>query len=368
MKRYTQTTQIAQIPGERRWETGAEGQGHNPNPAEQTNSPSDDGLLDAYSRAVIDAAEKVSPSVVYIQVTSNLRNRAERRQPGRSPREIMGSGSGFVFTPDGFILTNSHVVHEATKIDVALMDGRRFQAELIGDDEDTDLAVIRITAPNLVPAQLGDSQSIRVGQLVIAIGNPYGFQYSVTAGVVSALGRSLRAQSGRLMDGVIQTDAALNPGNSGGPLVNSRGDVIGVNTAMILPAQGICFATSIDTAKFVAARLIRDGKVSRSYIGIAGQNVPIPRRIVRFYQLKVETGVLLVSFEGSTNGDESPAKKSGLLAGDLIIDFDGQPVRGIDDLHKLLTDERIGKKTPVTLIRGTQKLTLEVVPRETRRG
>src|SRR4029078_4182773 len=277
----------------------------------------DEGLLDAYSRAVIEAAERVSPSVVYIQVTG--RREGRRRRPG--PEEVAGSGSGFVFTPDGFILTNSHVVHNSSKIDVTLMDGRKFQAQLIGDDPDTDLAVIRITAPNLVPAQLGESQSIRVGQLVIAIGNPYGFQYSVTAGVVRALGRSLRAQSGRLMDGVIQTDAALNPGNSGGPLVNSRGEVIGVNTAMIFPAQGICFATSIDTAKFVAGRLLRDGRVSRSYIGFAGQNVPIPRRIVRYYQLPVESGVLIVSFENNTN--RSPAKEGGLLTGDLIVNFDG---------------------------------------------
>lgn len=320
----------------------------------------DEGLLDAYSRAVIEAAERVSPSVVYIQVTG----RREGRQRRRGPEEVGGSGSGFVFTPDGFILTNSHVVHGATKIEVTLMDGRKFQAQLIGDDPDTDLAVIRITAPNLVPAQLGESQSIRVGQLVIAIGNPYGFQYSVTAGVVSALGRSLRAQSGRLMDGVIQTDAALNPGNSGGPLVNSRGEVIGVNTAMILPAQGICFATSIDTAKFVAGRLIRDGRISRSYIGVAGQNVPVPRRIVRFYQLPVDSGVLLVSFE--TNGKSSAAKEAGLLAGDIVIEFDGNPIRGIDDLHKLLTDERIGRSCPVTIIRGVQKLTFTVTPKEAR--
>src|SRR5215217_985553 len=284
---------------------------------------SDEGLLDAYSRAVIESAEKVSPSVVYIQVTGgqNERRQGRRHAPGD---EVAGSGSGFVFTPDGFILTNSHVVHGASKIDVTLMDGRRFQAQLIGDDPDTDLAVIRITAPNLVPAELGDSHLIRVGQLVIAIGNPFGFQYTVTAGVVSALGRSLRAQSGRLMDGVIQTDAALNPGNSGGPLVNSRAEVIRVNTAMILPAQGICFATSIDTAKFVAGRLIRDGKISRSYIGLAGQNVPIPRRIVRFYQLPVETGVLVVSFE--TNGEASAAREAGLLAGDLVVEFDGVPI------------------------------------------
>ena len=320
-------------------------------------STSDEGLLDAYSRAVIEAAEKVSPSVVYIQITG-------RQNPGRRQGrgEVSGSGSGFVFTPDGFILTNSHVVHGAARIDVTLMDGRRSQAQLIGDDPDTDLAVIRITAPNLVPAELGDSQSIRVGQLVIAIGNPYGFQYSVTAGVVSALGRSLRAQSGRLMDGVIQTDAALNPGNSGGPLVNSRGEVIGVNTAMILPAQGICFATSIDTAKFVAGRLIRDGRISRSYIGVAGQNVPIPRRTVRFFQLPVETGVLLVSFE--TNGAASAAREAGLLPGDLVVEFDGYPIRGIDDLHRLLTNERIGKRVPITVIRGAQKLTVELVPQE----
>jgi S1-C subfamily serine protease len=314
-------------------------------------------ILDAYSRAVMEAAERVSPSVVYIQVTGRPNGRSRQ-----GPQEVTGTGSGFIFTPDGFILTNSHVVHGSSKIDVTLMDGRKFQAQLIGDDPDTDLAVIRITAPNLVPAQLGDSHSIRVGQLVIAIGNPFGFQYTVTAGVVSALGRSLRAQSGRLMDGVIQTDAALNPGNSGGPLVNSRGEVIGVNTATILPAQGICFATSIDTAKFVAGRLIRDGKISRSYIGVAGQNVPLPRQIVRFYQLPVETAVLVVSFE--TNGGASAAKEAGMLAGDLLIEFDGVPIRGIDDLHRLLTDEQIGKRVPVTVIRGVQKLSIELVPKE----
>src|SRR5215468_2491660 len=287
----------------------------------KTTATSDDSLLDAYSRAVIEAAEKMSPSVVYIEMG---RDTQKSTSNGRRPsREMAGSGSGFLFTPDGFILTNSHVVHGANKIQVGLTDGRRMEAELIGDDPHTDLAVIRINASNLVPAQLGDSQLIRVGQLVIAIGNPYGFQYSVTAGVVSALGRSLRAQSGRLMDGVIQTDAALNPGNSGGPLVNSRGDVIGVNTATILPAQGICFATSIDTAKFVAGRLIRDGRISRSYIGVAGQNVPIPRRIVRYYQLPVESAVLIVSFEN--NSKRSPAKEGGLLTGDLIVNFDGQP-------------------------------------------
>src|SRR4030095_10425241 len=198
----------------------------------------------------------------------------------------------------------------------------------IGDDPDTDLAVIRINAPNLVPAHLGESQRIRVGQLVMAIGNPYGFQYSVTAGVVSARGRSRRAQSGRLMDAVIQTDAALNPGNSGGQLVNSRGEVIGVNTAMILPAQGICFATSIDTAKFVASRLIRDGKVSRSYIGLAGQNVPLPRRVVRYYNLPVPSGIMVISYDGN-----SPARNAGVREGDIIIGLDDHPIAGIDDLR-----------------------------------
>ena len=319
----------------------------------------DDDVMDAYSRAVITAAEKVSPSVVYIEVEQAVRSRRPHI-PGM-PQERRGSGSGFIFTPDGFILTNSHVVHRAKKIEVTVSDGHKYQADLIGDDPDTDLAVIRINAPNLVPAHLGDAQKIRVGQLVIAIGNPYGFQYSVTAGVISALGRSLRAQSGRLMDAVIQTDAALNPGNSGGPLVNSRGEVIGVNTAMILPAQGICFATSIDTAKFVASRLIRDGRVSRSYIGLAGQNVPLPRRIVWFYNLAVESGILIVSFENN-----SPARKGGLREGDIIIGFEDHPIAGIDDLHKLLTEERIGRKSALMVIRGTEKLSIEVTPEESR--
>jgi S1-C subfamily serine protease len=317
----------------------------------------DEDIMDGYSRAVIIAAEKISPAVVYIEVEQPIKSR--RPNVPRTPQERRGSGSGFIFTPDGFILTNSHVVHGAKKIEVTLPDGHKHQADLVGDDPDTDLAVIRINAPNLVPAQLGEAQKIRVGQLVIAVGNPYGFQYSVTAGVVSALGRSLRAQSGRLMDAVIQTDAALNPGNSGGPLVNSRGEVIGVNTAMILPAQGICFATSIDTAKFVASRLIRDGKVSRSYIGLAGQNVPLPRRLVRYYNLAVESGILIVSFEGN-----SPARKGGLREGDIIIGFEDHPTAGIDDLHKLLTEERIGKRSSLMVIRGTDKLTIDVTPGE----
>jgi len=312
----------------------------------------DADLLDAYSRAVVGAAEKVSPSVVNIE--------AQHRPGGpRTASQVNGSGSGFIFTPDGFILTNSHVVDKAARIEVTLPDGRRFQADLIGDDPDTDLAVVRIDAPELVPAWLGDSQSLRVGQLVIAIGNPYGFQCTVTAGVVSALGRSLRSRTGRLLDNIIQTDAALNPGNSGGPLVTSRGDVVGVNSAVILGAQGLCFAIAVNTANFVATRLIRDGKVRRGFIGLGGQTVPLPRRVVRGHDLSAESGVLVVALE--KNG---PAERAGLREGDVIVEFDGHPVRDIDDLHRLLTEERVGIPFRLTVIRRSEKITASVVPAE----
>jgi S1-C subfamily serine protease len=315
----------------------------------------DSGLLDAYSRAVVSAAEKVSPSVVKIDVTQS----AGRTRSGE-PSERQGGGSGFVFTPDGLILTNSHVVHDAKKIDVSLADGRRFPADVIGDDPATDLAVIRIDAPNLVVVQLGDSQKLRVGQVAIAIGNPYGFQYTVTAGVVSALGRSLRSYSGRLIDDVIQTDASLNPGNSGGPLVTSDGQVVGVNTAMIQMAQGLCFAIGINTAKFVATRLLTEGRIRRSYIGVEAQTVPLHRRLIRFYDLPQESGVVVMSV---TSG--SPGQKAGLREGDLIIALDGKAIAGVDDLHRLLTDARVGMASPLTVLRHTEKLELRVVPAET---
>ncbi len=315
----------------------------------------DEELLDTYSLAVIGAAERVSPAVVNIEV----RHRRTGRDDPRMPREARGSGSGFVFTPDGFILTNSHVVHGATAMDVALADGGHYPATLVGDDPETDLAVIRIDAPRLVPATLGDSQAVRVGQLAIAIGNPYGFQTTVTAGVVSALGRSLRARSGRLIDDILQTDAALNPGNSGGPLVNSRGEVIGVNTAIIPTAQGICFAIASNTAQFVAGWLIKEGRIRRSYIGVAGQNVPLHRRLVRAYDLPAETGVLVISVEPN-----SPAERAGLREGDVIVSYDNRPTGGIDDLHRLLTERSVGIPATLTVIRRVEKLALTIVPVE----
>jgi len=316
---------------------------------------SDTGLLDSYSRAVTAAVGRVSPSVVNVEV----HHQGGGRNRTGEPRERRGGGSGFVFTPDGLILTNSHVVHDATRIEVTLADGRRAPAHTIGDDPATDLAVIRIDASGLQAVPLGDSQQLRPGQMAIAIGNPYGFQSTVTAGVISALGRSLRSYSGRLIEDVIQTDAALNPGNSGGPLVDSRGQVIGVNTATILPAQGICFAIGINTAKFVASRLLRDGRIRRSYIGVSAQTVPIHRRVVRFYGLVRETGVVVVGIE-----DRSPARTAGLREGDVIVALDNKPVAGVDDLHRLLTDAQVGARCELTVIRHTERLILPIFPEE----
>jgi S1-C subfamily serine protease len=301
--------------------------------------------LDAYSRSVTRVAEEVSPSVVNVEVEGKS-----------TPR---GGGSGFVVTPDGFVLTNSHVVQGAARMVTRLLDGSRHEATLVGDDPDTDLAVIRMSALGLSAARLGDSGRLKVGQLVVAIGNPLGFQCTVTAGVVSALGRSLRSISGRLIEGVIQTDAALNPGNSGGPLVTSAGGVVGLATAIIRGAQGLCFAIPSNTFEFVAGRLIRDGRIRRSQIGVRGQDVPLLTRVSRFHDLPNAKGVLIVSVVA-----RSPAARAGIREGDILVGFGNEAVSGIDDLHRMLTDERIGIPAPVEVIRGADRATLTVVPEE----
>jgi S1-C subfamily serine protease len=307
---------------------------------------SDDELLDAYSNTVSRAASRVAPAVVHIRI-----------QTGRRRGE--GGGSGFVIAPDGFILTNSHVVHHAKTVEVTLADARTFEAKLVGNDPDTDLAVLRINAGQLAFLPFADSKALRIGQIAIAIGSPYGFQQTVTAGVVSALGRSLRAESGRLMDDILQTDTALNPGNSGGPLVNSSGQVIGVNTAVILPAQGLCFAIASNTAQLVAGWLIRDGKIRRSYLGLAGQNITIHPRLVRHHKLTRPQGILVVGVE-----PESPAQKAGLAEGDNIVAFKGAPISSIDDLHRLLVGNEIGVESVLTVLRGVDRLELPVTPAE----
>ena len=304
----------------------------------------DDAALDAYSRAVVSAVERAGPAVAHIEVSFGDR---------------AGSGSGFVFTPDGLLLTNSHVVHGARRIEATFADGLRREADLLGEDPDTDTAILRIGAAGLPTLALGASRSVRVGQLAIALGNPYGFQHTVTAGVVSALGRSLRAQSGRLIDDVLQTDAALNPGNSGGPLLDSRGDVIGVNTAIIPGAQGLCFSTAIDTVRWVAMQLLRDGRVRRGYLGFAGATVPLARRIARHFTLANTRAVRVESVER-----DAPAAHAGLEPGDLIVALDGRAVDGIDDLHRLLTAERIGRAASLTVVRRTTRLELPIVPVE----
>ena len=303
----------------------------------------DEALLDAYSTAVIGAVEQVGPAVVRIE-------------------GARGGGSGVVFTPDGFVLTNNHVVEADGRIGVTLPDGRSLRAERIGCDADIDLAVVRIAAEHVPWARLGDSKRVRVGQVAIAIGNPFGFHHSVTSGVVSALGRSLRSRSGRLMDDIIQTDASLNPGSSGGPLVTTSGEVIGINTAMILPAQGICFAIASNTVRFVASRLMRDGRIRRSAIGVAGQQTPIPRALARANQIAAASGVLLASVEAG-----SPAATAGLREGDVILALADVAVSGIDDLHRLLTEERIGVPTTVVVLRRGERRRLTVTPRESQR-
>jgi len=317
-------------------------------------------VLDAYSAAVTKVVDRISPAVVKIDVSHHVRRPGFRRRSDQPDQErVTGSGSGVIFTPDGFILTNSHVIHQAAAISVILADGRQFKAELIGDDPYTDLAVIRVHEQSLPAANLGDSQAIRIGQLVIAIGNPFGFQATVTAGVVSALGRSLRAGGGRLIDNVIQTDAALNPGNSGGPLVNSRGEVVGINTAAIPWAQGICFSIPINTAKVIAARLMKDGKISRAFLGIAGQVIDLSRVAIRVHQLTGSRGVMVASIERS-----GPAEKGALQVGDVIVEADGKRIESIDDLHRFLSHDIIGKSVGLTILRLEKKLSVSITPQE----
>ncbi len=296
-------------------------------------------IRDSYSRAVIGAVEAVGPAVLHIQA-------------GR------GSGSGVVFTPDGYVLTNSHVAAGTPHLSATFPDGHTLAARLVGDDPETDLALLRLEGEASAHARLGSSRHLAVGQLVVAIGNPFGFQATVTAGVVSALGRSLRARSGRLIEGMIQTDAALNPGNSGGPLVNSAGEVVGINTAIIAGAQGLCFAISADTASFVASRLIREGRVRRSAIGLTAQTITLPRRVVRFHQLAAESGVRIESLL-----PDGPAAAAALKQGDVIVAFDNVPIGSVDDLHRLLTEERAGRPLSLTFLRGTERHTVQVTPK-----
>jgi S1-C subfamily serine protease len=323
----------------------AETAGNKQAPVPSAPAKDDIALLDEYSRTIVSAVDRVTPSVV------NIESRANGSRGG--------SGSGFIIAPDGFILTNSHVVHGAREIVVNLSDGRESRAQLVGDDPDTDLAVIRINAAQLSHVRLADSETLRVGQIAIAIGNPLGFQASVTAGVISALGRSMHAQSGRLIDNIIQTDAALNPGNSGGPLANSAGEVIGVNTAVIRPAQGICFAIASNTAKFIAGWLIKEGRIRRGYIGVAGQTSPLHRRVARFYHLANESGAMVVSVEKG-----SPAEQSRIRPDDVIVALNDEPIASVHDLHKKLVGDRIGTPCKLTVLRGTEQLTIYVTPAE----
>jgi S1-C subfamily serine protease len=308
-------------------------------------------LLDAYSQAVMQVVEQVGPAVVSVGVIKQVVGRGPDGRP--LPFQAPGAGSGVIITPDGYILTNSHVVAQADTLEVTLADGTAYPAHLVGQDPETDLAVLRIPAGGLPSAVLGDSEKLRVGQLVIAIGNPFGFQTTVTTGVVSALGRTLRSQAGRLIENIVQTDAALNPGNSGGPLVDTRGQVVGINTAIIQFAQGICFAIPVNTARWVAGQLIKEGRVRRAYLGITGQQRPLHRRLVRLHNLPVESGVAIVGV-----APNSPAAHAGLREHDIIVALDGTAIAGVDDLQRFLGRATIGTPLRLTVLRGIERLDL----------
>ena len=330
-----------------------------PSPGEITGQESlvsdETEALDAYSRAVTRVVNMVGPAVAHIRVRKKMESRRRK-----SAYEGEGSGSGVVITPDGYTVTNSHVVDGADTLKVSLADGTSYDAELTGKDSASDIAVLRVQGSGLSIANLGDSDKLQVGQLVIAIGNPLGFQNTVTTGVISALGRSLRSRSGRLIENIIQTDAALNPGNSGGPLVDSKGLVVGINTAIIQFAQGICFAIPVNTMRWVVSSLIREGKVTRGYLGITGQNVPLPVRVVRYFQLTQNAGVQIMDVMAG-----SPAHSAGLMEGDIIISLDNNPVTGVDDIHRLLSRDVIGKGLDITLLREwTNRLEMRIVPVE----
>jgi len=326
------------------------------NAAQDPVPPDDQALLDSYSQAVIDVVDGVGPAVVRLAVFDG--------NPARPGQSRGGSGSGVIVAPDGLILTNSHVAGTASRIEVTTADGQDLHARLVGDDPDTDLALIRIDeAATLPSARLGDSKRLKRGQLVIAIGNPLGFESTVTTGVVSALGRSLRSRNGRLIDDVIQTDAALNPGNSGGPLVSSRGEVVGINTAVIMGAQGICFAVAANTASFVLGELVRHGRVRRAFIGIAAQQTAIPPLRRRAAGLTQDRAVMI-----STVEPDSAAERAGLRPGDIIVALDGAAITGADDLVRALTGDKIGRSVAFDVLRGVERLTIAAVPRERQRS
>lgn len=321
----------------------------------------DGHLLDAYSKTVSGVARQVSGAVVHLKVQKPENQQNKQHQPSGGNGQGAGSGSGFVISTDGFVVTNSHVVSGATHIEASLPDGRSFQARTVGNDPATDIAVVKIDADNLTPTRFGDSANLQVGQIAIAIGNPFGFQYSVTAGVVSALGRTLRTQTGRLIDDVIQTDAALNPGNSGGPLVDSFGRVIGVNTAVILPAQGLCFAVASNLAKFVVGKLILEGRVRRGMLGIGAQAVPLPAKWLNALEINTKGGIQVQSVEPGGSAD-----KAGLLAGDVIVQFEGKPVDSIDALHKVLDEASIGRNISLWVLRDGNLKSMAAIPAELR--
>ena len=326
------------------------------NAALESISAEDQALLDSYSQAVIDVVDRVGPAVVRLAVRNG--------DPARAAQSRGGSGSGVIVAPDGLILTNSHVAGAASRIEVTTADGQDLHARLVGDDPDTDLALIRVDEPATLPsARLGDSKRLKRGQLVIAIGNPLGFESTVTTGVVSALGRSLRSRNGRLIDDVIQIDAALNPGNSGGPLVSSRGEVVGINTAVIMGAQGICFAVAANTASFVLGELVRHGRVRRAFIGIAAQQTAIPPLRRRAAGLIQDRAVMIGTVE-----PDSAAERAGLRPGDIIVALDGSAIAGADDLVRALTGDKIGRSVAFEVLRGTERLAIAAVPRERRKS